>query len=156
MEVSTRDKEAERGSPMANEMTRFETPFARWLERWRWPELSFFDDLDVRIEEFVDGDQLVVRAEMPGLDPDKDVDVHIADGALHIAAHREEKKEEQDKDRYRSEFRYGSFTRTVPLRAEVTEDDVKATYKDGILEVRMPLDRAKAAAAAKIPVRRAD
>lgn len=141
---------------MARELTRADFPWPRFLERWRWPEMVFApEDLEMKVEEFVEGDQMVVRAEMPGLDPDKDVDIQIVDGALRIRAERREEKEEKEKGRYRSEFRYGSFTRTVPLGADVDEKDVKASYKDGILEVRLPVDREKAAAK-KIPVQRTE
>lgn len=93
----------------------------------------------MRVEEFVEGQTLVIRAEIPDVDPDKDVDVSISDGALHIRAERHEKEEHKDKDRYRSEFRYGSFSRSVPLPDGVKEEDIKATYSDGVLEVRSPL-----------------
>ncbi|GAP54303.1 Hsp20/alpha crystallin family protein [Arthrobacter sp. 92] len=95
--------------------------------------------LPIRVEEYVDGNTLVVRAEAPGLDPDKDIDVSVVDGALQIRAERKEEKEEKGKDSYRSEFRYGSFFRSVPLPQEVKEEDIKATYKDGVLEVRTPI-----------------
>ncbi len=140
---------------MARDVARAEWPFGRLLERWRWPEMLPFPEDDMRVEELTEGDQMVVRAEMPGLDPEKDVDIQIVDGHLRIRAERRERKEEKDKGRYRSEFRYGSFTRTVPLAADVDEADVKATYKDGILEVRLPIDRQKVEAK-KIPVQRVD
>ncbi|WP_427174617.1 Hsp20/alpha crystallin family protein [Arthrobacter sp. 92] len=95
--------------------------------------------MPIRVEELVDGDTLVVRAEAPGLDPEKDVDVSVVDGALQIRAERKEEKEEKGKDSYRSEFRYGSFFRSLPLPQDVKEEDIKASYKDGVLEVRAPL-----------------
>jgi HSP20 family protein len=72
---------------------------------------------------------------------------------LRVHAERREETKSEDKGSYRSEFRYGSFTRVVPLPAGATEKDVKATYKDGILEIRVPVDRA-VAEATKIPVQR--
>ena len=95
--------------------------------------------LPIRVEEFLDGNTLVVRAEAPGLDPDKDIDVSVVNGSLHIRAERREEKEEKDKGSYRSEFRYGSFFRALPLPRDVKEEDIKATYKDGVLEVRTPV-----------------
>nr|WP_244208339.1 Hsp20/alpha crystallin family protein [Arthrobacter oryzae] len=95
--------------------------------------------MPIRVEEFVEGNTLVIRAEAPGLDPDKDIDVTVVDGALQIRAERKEEKEEKGKDSYRSEFRYGSFLRTLPLPQDVKEEDIKASYKDGVLEVRTPL-----------------
>lgn len=113
----------------------------------------------IRVEEFVDDKTLVIRAEMPGVDPEKDVEVSISDGVLHISAERqekEEKKDKKDKYRYRSEFRYGSFTRNVQLPEGVSEEDIKASYKDGVLEVRTPLPEAVTAGTdkKKLPITR--
>jgi HSP20 family protein len=134
-------------------------------ERFDFPEWFRFEvpdvfrrmaDLDpqsgwLRVEEYVDSGTLVVRAELPDIDPDKDVELSITDdGVLRISAQREEKTERKDKDVYRSEFRYGSFVRNVPLPEGVKEDDVTASYKDGILEIRAPI----AAAEEKPPVTR--
>jgi HSP20 family protein len=93
----------------------------------------------LRVEELIDDGTLVVRAELPDIDPDKDVELSVANGVLHIQAHREEKTERKDKDVYRSEFRYGSFVRNVPLPEGVKDDDITASYKDGILEIRVPM-----------------
>ena len=65
----------------------------------------------------MEGSTLVVRAEVPGIDPDQDVDVSVSEGMLHIRVERLEKSEHKSKDGYRSEFRYGSFARSVALPA---------------------------------------
>jgi HSP20 family protein len=93
----------------------------------------------LRVEEYVDEGRLVVRAELPDIDPDTDVELSVADGVLHIRAQREERTEKKDKDAYRSEFRYGSFARNVPLPQGTKEDDITASYKDGVLEIRAPM-----------------
>ena len=112
---------------------------------------SLFEEHGPRIEEFREGDEMVVRFEMPGIDPDEDVEITVDHGMLRIKAERRE--EERDDDGYRSEFRYGSYARSVGLPAGATEDDVKATYTDGILEVKVPVSDEKAAAK-KVPVTR--
>jgi HSP20 family protein len=117
-----------------------------------WKDL--FDDSDMKVEEFRDGDTLVVRAEMPGIDPDKDVEITVSDGMLHLSAERRSETKTEDKKGYRSEFRYGSFSRSVRLPAGAGEDDVKATYDNGILEVHIPIDE-KSNGAKKIPITRA-
>jgi HSP20 family protein len=107
----------------------------------------------IRVEQFLDGNTLVVRAEVPGIDPEKDVDVSVADGMLHIKAEREEKSEQKSKTGYRSEFRYGSFTRTIALPPGAREEDVTASYKDGVLEVRAPApEQAPASGKRKIQI----
>jgi HSP20 family protein len=134
--------------------------FDRWFSDWPrpgfWPELRrrFGEEMDLlRVEEFAEGDQVVVRAEMPGIDPDKDVQITVSDHTLHLRAERRQESKSEEKGRYRSEFQYGSFARTVPLPVGATDKDVKATYKDGILEVRIPVDR-KEADAKKVPIQR--
>jgi HSP20 family protein len=108
----------------------------------------------VRVEEFRDGNELVIRAEMPGIDPDRDLELTVANGMLHIQAVRQEKSEATDKSGYHSEFRYGSFTRNVPLPDGVKQDDIHAHYQDGILEVRAPLPKGSKDSVMKIPVNR--
>jgi HSP20 family protein len=135
-------------------------------ERWEFPDLlqvgfpELFRrmmDLEparggwLRVEEYTEDGSLVVRAEVPDIDPDEDVELSVANGVLHIEARREERSEKREKGGYRSEFRYGSFVRNVPLPEGTKEDDITATYKDGILEVRAPLPEKKEAAT-KVPI----
>lgn len=125
----------------------FQELVQRWFEGDR--ELSM-----MRVEEFVDDKTLVVRAELPGIDPDKDVQIEVLNGELHIRAERQEKTEHKEKDSYRSEFTYGSFTRTLRLPAGATEDDVKATYTDGVLEIRVPIGEPVEPAPVKVQITR--
>ncbi len=128
-----------------------------WLDLQDMVEKLFEGDTEkswLRVEEFVDDKTLVVRADLPGIDPDKDVDISIGDGRLTITAEREEKSEHKEKDSYRSEFRDGSFSRTVPLPAGATEADVQATYVDGVLEIRVPIAQEIAPEPKKIAVTR--
>jgi HSP20 family molecular chaperone IbpA len=103
----------------------------------------------VRVEDRQEKDKYTVRAELPGIDPDKDVEITVADGILTIAAERREEKAEKD----RTEFRYGSFVRRVALPKGANEEGLQASYKDGILEVVVPLT-AESTKARKIPVSR--
>lgn len=121
----------------------------KWFDTRRSPmdviERLFEGDTSasgIRVEESVEGNTLVVRAEVPGVDPDKDISVSIVDGGLEIKAERREKSEQKDKNSYRSEFRYGSFVRRVALPDGVQQDDITASYKDGVLEVRTPVPTA--------------
>lgn len=118
-------------------------PFARFGE---WPEVGLLANLmhsactdAIRVEEFVEADNLVVRAELPGIDPDKDVEVSISGGALHIQVTREDKVEQAGHEGFRTEFHYGSFARSIALPTGASESDVKATYDNGVLEVRLPI-----------------
>jgi HSP20 family protein len=123
-------------------------PFRRLLEgdvETSWP----------RVEEYREGDTLVVRAELPGIDPEKDVELTVADDMLHLRAERRERTEHKDKSSYRSEFRYGSFTRAIPLPKGCKDEDIAAAYRDGVLEVRVPVaEPPDRSASRKIPVSR--
>jgi HSP20 family protein len=123
-----------------------------------WPTFDLPDDWKAwmhtdfpAVEQFEDDGTVVVRAELPGVDPDKDVEITITDHALRLRAERHERTRSDTATGFRSEFHYGSYLRTVPLPAGATTDDVKASYADGILEVRVPVSAALAEAR-KIPV----
>ena len=92
----------------------------------------------IRLEDEIQDGHYVVRAELPGIDPAKDVDITVADGQLTIKASRGEKKESKG----RSEFSYGSFVRSVMLPADADEDDITASYDKGILTVSVALPKA--------------
>lgn len=129
-------------------------------ERVDVPEMMrrFFDgDWEtgwLRLEEFRDGDTYVMRVELPGVDPGKDVEISVEGDMMHIHAEKEEKTEDTGKDGYRSEFRYGSFVRDMRVPAGTKAEDVKATYTDGVLEVRVPAEAKDTTPPAKIPVTR--
>ena len=100
-----------------------------------------FENNIIRVEdEFKDG-IYSIRAEIPGVDPDKDVDVTVRDGVLTIKAVRSENKESNG----RSEFTYGSFLRSVTLPSGSDEDTIKAGYDKGILTVTVPVGEVKPA-----------
>lgn len=122
--------------------------FRRFLSN-QWDEVEW-----LRVEEFVEDKTLVVRAELPGIDPEKDVDISVVDGSLVIRAQKEQKSETRDKDAYRSEFHYGSFVREIALPAGVDEAQIAATYRDGLLEVRVPIGEPIEPAKVKIPISR--
>jgi HSP20 family protein len=125
-----------------------------WLDFLHRPSwLQAFTATPIRIEEDVDGDRVVVRAELPGIDPDKDVEINVSDGMLQIRAQRRDRTSEEHEGHRHSEFHYGSFARVISLPAGADADDVKATYRDGILEIVMPVD-AKQVEATRVPVTR--
>jgi len=96
-----------------------------------------FDTRLMRLEDEMTDGRYEVRAEIPGIDPAKDVDITVRDGQLTIKAERSEKREFDG----RSEFSYGSFVRTVSLPAGANEDDIKATYDKGILTVSVGVSK---------------
>jgi len=115
-----------------------------------WTFLRPVSSHPMRMEHFVRDGTYVIRAEIPGVDPDKDLEVSVADGILTINAERRE----EFTDKHRSEFRYGTFSRSVTLPAGADEEHVEAMYGHGILEVTVRLaDDPAGQAARKIPVR---
>ncbi|ALV31228.1 Hsp20/alpha crystallin family protein [Streptomyces sp. CdTB01] len=101
----------------------------------------------IRIEERLTDEGYCLRAELPGLDVDKDVRLDVRHGVLRLRAERGE----ETKRRRHTEFRYGSFARAVRLPRGAKEDEITAEYKDGILDVTVPLT-----AVEKPPVTRID
>ena len=128
--------------------------FADFL-RWPvFPLLGLTQDYPMRLEEFAEDGQLVVRAELPGVDPEKDIQITLDEGLLTISGERRSETTSDEKGKHFSEMRYGSFSRTIPLPEGVSEKDVTASYHDGILEVRLPLAKpAPPKRAARIPIK---
>jgi HSP20 family protein len=116
-----------------------------WGRDWAGGEM-------IRVDEYQDNGTLVVRAELPGVDPAKDVEVTVEDGMLTITAERREEDKKEEKGYVRQELRYGSFSRTLTLPEGVSEADIKASYKDGILEIRVPAPAPVESPAKKIPI----
>ena len=106
----------------------------RFLESG-WPFGTSGDRHPVRIEEDLDDGNYVLRAELPGMDPEKDIHVSVEGNELTIAAERMEHKS----DKAHSEFSYGSFARTVRLPSGAALDKASARYEAGILEVTVPV-----------------
>jgi HSP20 family protein len=95
------------------------------------------------VEIFEREGHLVVRADLPGLTKD-DVHVEVTDEALTIEGERRSEHEERQGGFFRSERRYGTFHRQIPLPEGVNPDQVKASFKDGVLEVSMPAPQRQA------------
>jgi HSP20 family protein len=88
------------------------------------------------------GDRLVVRAELPGLTKE-DVKVETLDNQLLIQGERRQEHEEQEGGYRRSERRYGSFYRAVPLPEGAQTEQARAEFKDGVLEISVPIPMAQ-------------
>ena len=127
-----------------------------WLRDrpFAWP--SWLDDVatttHIRVEEYEEGDDYVIRAEAPGINPDTDIDLTIDGFVLRLDVRRHQKKESDKRKHRHSEFFYGSFTRVITLPRRAAVKDVDAQYEDGILEVRVPLN-GKDADTRHVPIR---
>jgi predicted unusual protein kinase regulating ubiquinone biosynthesis (AarF/ABC1/UbiB family)/HSP20 family molecular chaperone IbpA len=150
--VQWRDVMAKLSRPRAP--VRFRAMFpdlADWLESpWAGPP-PFLAGQVFRVEESIRDDRYVIRAELPGLDPENDIEVTVDGRILTIRAERRQ----QDTGPSRSEFRYGSLARAVRLPARVDAADVTARYDKGVLEVSVPVGVVKPEGT-RIPVQDAD
>jgi HSP20 family protein len=92
-------------------------------------------------------DAVVVKAEIPGLDP-ADIQVSLQENTLIVKGEKKREKEEKDEHYHRVERTYGSFVRTVRLPVAVEGEKVSAAFKNGLLTVTLP----KTAAAKPTPI----
>ena len=90
-----------------------------------------------QIEFFERGNELVVRADLPGMSRD-DVNVDVEDDQIIIRGERRDERESNEQGFYHSERSYGSFYRAVPLPPGVESEQVKAAFSDGVLEITLP------------------
>jgi HSP20 family protein len=131
----------ERQGPFVDILDWFDAP---------WGVFRPVGDNPMRVEDFIKDGRYMLRAELPGIDPEKDLELTVSNGVLTIRAHRQE----ETQTKYRSEFRYGVFTRSVKLPAGADEDHIQASYDAGVLEVAVNLhDQVAGAAHKRIPVR---
>ncbi|MFC4494380.1 Hsp20/alpha crystallin family protein [Streptomyces ovatisporus] len=89
----------------------------------------------IRIEEGMTDGEFTLNAELPGIDPEQDVDITVEGDMLTIRAERSERTESKG----HSEFHYGALARAVRLPAGARTDEARADYKDGILTVSVPV-----------------
>lgn len=115
--------------------------FGRRMRRPWWPERwSRTDEMEVKppiVDVFEEKDDIVIKAELPGIEKDN-VEVNLTDHTLTIKGEKKKEEEVKEENYYRAERSYGSFLRTLDLPKDVHADKVKASFKNGILEVRMP------------------
>ena len=111
-------------------------PVSRWWGRERWPS----NDMDLHvpaIDVYETSDEIVVTAEAPGISKD-DLEVNLSETTLTIKGEKKKEQEIKEEHYYRNERSFGSFLRTVDLPGAVRPDQATASFKDGVLEVRLP------------------
>ena len=134
-----------------DEMERFfDSVFSRgWLrpfgwERPAWGEmLSAFEGRMPKVDVIDREDEVVVRAEVPGVTKD-DLDVSVSENTVTIRGETKHEEKEEKGDYHRSEITRGAFARTVLLPSNVNADEAKAKFADGVLELTLPkVEKAK-------------
>jgi HSP20 family protein len=129
----------------------------RIARRWESPFPRLFEDFEFKdaetavpaIESYVKDENLVVRADVPGMEP-KDIDVTILGNVLTVKGERKNEQEVKKEDYLRREVSYGSFERRMSLPEGFAADKVKAAFKHGVIEITVPLG--KETVAKKVPV----
>lgn len=132
-------------------MERFRKDFDELVDRFFGKGIgsNFDSEITPRIESFVEDGKFVIRADLPGIDP-KDVEVTVRGDVLTLRGKREQHHENRDRDYFYREVSYGSFERTIELPEGIKADDVKAAYKNGVLEMTMTMPKEKTARKVKI------
>ena len=131
------DKKIKKWEPF-RELVTMRDDMDRLFDVFFSPQPHIMEDLwrpSIDIEE--NNGNLMVKAEIPGMDK-KDIKVVVKDDMLTISGERKRENETKEKTFHRIERSYGQFRRMIRLPAEVDPDKVKATYKDGILNVTLP------------------
>ena len=143
IEPRNRAIDVRRTMPRTRSMEEFfeDFPPRRWMETfepigWKWP-IGIDYERAFRLDVIDRDKELVVRAELPGVEKD-DVKVEVTGDRLMIEAERKFEEEEEKEDFYRHELGYGSLMRTVALPEEVDADNVHAELKEGILFITLP------------------
>mgnify|MGYP006268045483 CR=1 FL=1 len=90
-----------------------------------------------RIDAEEQDGELVIRADLPGLD-EKDIDVSLSDGVLTLRGERQGARESRERGYQVRERSYGAFYRTLPLPPGLDTDKAKATFRNGVLEIKLP------------------
>lgn len=117
---------------LQEQMDRFFDETGRIPERGWWGR-----SLTPAIDLFQTDTELVATAELPGLEPG-DLEITVTDVSLNLKGQTKRRDEVKDEGVYRTERRFGSFYRSLPLPVEVDSTKARAEYKNGVLEVRIP------------------
>lgn len=114
-----------------------------WLRprHWEWPSMdelsASFPDKLPRVDVIDRDDELVVHAEMPGIEKN-DVDISLTENTVSIKGSSKREEKEEKGDYYRCEISRGAYARTMTLPANIDPDKAKATFNDGVLELTLP------------------
>ncbi len=126
---------------------RFFTP--SWLPRLKFPDLT---DVSTSVDMFEEGNDLIIKAEIPGMKKEE-ISIDFAGDIVTISGEKKTEEKTERKDYYRVERSFGSFSRRLQLPMEVQIDKATASFKDGVLEIRMPKSEAAKKKTRKISVK---
>ncbi|MBP6914870.1 MAG: Hsp20/alpha crystallin family protein [Smithellaceae bacterium] len=128
---------------------------------------SFFRGFDIAPRRFYDSvlkgfspsvdvkendKEFIIRAELPGVE-EKDVEVTVTNDSVTIKGEKKEEREDKDKNYYYMERAYGSFHRVIPLTAEIEVNKAEASFKNGVMDIKIPKSQSVQAKGIKIPIK---
>jgi len=129
-------KKTERGrSELARLHDEMDDLIGSFFGDWGWPTLEHrrWPAIDIAEKD----NEFVVKAEVPGCKAD-DIDISVHGNMLTISGEKKQEEEKKEKGYYHMEMSYGSFRRDLNLASEVDPARIEATYKDGILSIKLP------------------
>jgi HSP20 family protein len=107
-------------------------------EMWNgWTPVTFNDTLLHGMDVYLEKDNLVVKAELPGIKK-KDLDITLEDDVLTIKAEKKQEEVTEDTTYYTSERHFGEYVRSMSLPFHIDEEKITATFRNGLLEIRLP------------------
>lgn len=114
-------------------------PFSLFGRHW-WPRMQFPEKelMSPSADIYREGNNIVVKTELPGMTKE-DIDITLTDDKITISGEKKREEKVEEKDYYRYERSSGSFSRSFRLPEEVQTDKVKASFKNGILEIKIPM-----------------
>ena len=128
--------------------------FGRTMMPW-WPE-GWLRTEPMAVTEpildfYVDKDDVVIKAELPGMEKD-DIEVNLSNHSLTLKGEKKRKEKIKEENYYCAERTYGSFSRTLELPVDVHGEKVKASFNNGVLEIRLPVAETAKARSIKVKV----
>jgi HSP20 family protein len=111
---------------------------------------GFTPSVDVKENE----KEFIIKAELPGVE-EKDIEVTVTNDAVTIKGEKKEEKEEKDKNYYYMERSYGSFSRVIPLEVGIDAAKAEASFKNGVLDIKIPKNQSVKAKGTKVSIKTA-
>ncbi len=127
-------------APIVRMEEMFDEFFRKPMGRTMWPELPrMFAEAEPTptVDIYEAGDDIIVKSDLPGI-AKEDIEVNLTDDTITISGEKKKEEKIEKKDYFRLERAYGSFKRSFALPAEVQTTKAVATFKDGVLEVKIP------------------
>lgn len=145
MDLDRWERDAER---MMNQF--FGRPFMPWWPE-RWLRTEPMEANAPSVDVYVEKDDIVIEAELPGMDKD-DIEVNLSDHSLALKGEKKRKEKIKEDNYYCAERIYGSFSRALELPVDVHGEKVKASFTNGVLQIRLPIAETAKAKSIKVKV----